>query len=207
MEISDFNLRSMCPDIRRTREVRNRLHDSFNLGGLCPVISMVKKTVILAFIAFPILTHWNLARRFVEVNSDAGYWHMTTNDHVVTDALIRYSERFPIDTKIFIYKGPMFFYAVTGRTNPMYQTVLLQGFEYIENDKYQLLDNLIHCNVLLIAKYTSTYEMENGLAVDNELQFNTESFPDDFRFLREVINEHFEPAEESPYGYWAFIRK
>lgn len=33
-----------------------------------------------------------------------------------------------------------------------YKTVLLQGFEDLENDKYQLLDNRIHCNVLLIAK-------------------------------------------------------
>ncbi len=168
---------------------------------------MIKRAIILAFIAFPVLTHWNLARRFIEVNSDTGYFNMTTNDHIVTDSLIRYTQRFPLDTKIFIYKAPMFFYAVTGRTNPMYQTVLLQGFEYVENDKYQLLDNLVHCNVLLIAKYTKDYEMENGISVDNNLQFNIASFPDSFEFLRPFILEHFEPAEEQQFGYWAFVRK
>ena len=168
---------------------------------------VIKKTLIFAFIAFPIIAHWNLARRFIEVNSNTGYFHMTTNDHIVTDSLVRYSQRFPIDTKIFIYKAPMFFYAVTGRENPMYQTVLLQGFEYVENDKYQLLDNLIHCNVLLIAKYTKDYEMDNGILIDNSLSFNRDSFPDSFSFLREFILLHFERAEESPYGYWAFVRK
>lgn len=169
-------------------------------------ISMINKTLLIAFILFPVLTHDNFVRRFVEINSNAGDIYLSTNDHVICDELFKWQEKINKDAKIFIYKSPMFFYAVTGRTNLMYQTVLLQGFEYVENDKYQLLDNLLHCNIILVAKYTDDYEMCNGISVDNTLTWD-KAFPDDFKFLKPFIESHFEPSEDAPYGYWRWNRK